>query len=85
MEGDEVRKAHPSLSLSLTHSLSLVNRTIAEIRRENQIAIPLNKDSLYKPVTRIRREFGKILVPQKLQEVSLPLAQWCNGPFHTPL
>lgn len=45
-------------------------RTISEIRREQQIPIPLNKDSLYKPVTRVRKEFSKILVPKKLQEVS---------------
>jgi hypothetical protein len=44
-------------------------RTISEIRRDQQIAIPVNKDSLYKPVTRVRKEFSKILIPKKLQEV----------------
>jgi ribosome biogenesis protein BMS1 len=48
-------------------------RTVAEIRRDQQMAIPVNKDSLYKPITRVRREFSKIHVPKKLQE-SLPFA-----------
>lgn len=48
-------------------------RTIAEIRRDQNVAIPVNKDSLYKPITRVRREFAKIHVPKKLQE-SLPFA-----------
>lgn len=46
-------------------------RTIAEIRRDENIPIPVDKDSLYKPITRVRREFSKIHVPKKLQE-SLP-------------
>jgi ribosome biogenesis protein BMS1 len=37
------------------------------------VAIPVNKDSLYKPIVRVRREFSKIHVPKKLQE-SLPFA-----------
>lgn len=48
-------------------------RTIAEIRRDNQIPIPVNKDSLYKPITRVRREFSKIVIPKKLQEVFIYL------------
>lgn len=48
-------------------------RTIAEIRKSKQVPIPVNKDSLYKPIVRVRREFSKIHVPKKLQE-SLPFA-----------
>lgn len=48
-------------------------RTIAEIRRDNQIPIPVEKDSLYKPIKRVQREFSKIVVPKRLQE-ALPFA-----------
>lgn len=48
-------------------------RPIAQIRREEKIAIPVNKDSLYKPIVRQQREFRKMVVPKKLQE-ALPYA-----------
>ena len=48
-------------------------RTIADIRKEAKIAIPVNKDSLYKPIERVPRQFRKLVVPQKLQE-ALPFA-----------
>jgi ribosome biogenesis protein BMS1 len=44
-------------------------RSVAEIRRESQIPIPVNKDSLYKPITRAPVEFRKMVIPKKLQEV----------------
>ena len=48
-------------------------RTTAEIRREQKIPISVNKDSVYKPIVREKREFRKLKVPVKLQE-SLPFA-----------
>jgi ribosome biogenesis protein BMS1 len=42
-------------------------RTVAEIRRERNQAIPLNKDSLYKPVERAPRVFNPLRVPRNLQ------------------
>jgi len=43
-------------------------RTVSEIRKDDKIPIPLNKDSLYKPITRVAREFQKLRVPTKLQD-----------------
>ena len=43
-------------------------RTVAELRKQQQIPIPVNVDSLYKPITRVTREFQKFKVPAKLQE-----------------
>ena len=43
-------------------------RTVAEMRRAEQVPIPVNKDSLYKPIVRVAREFQKMKVPTKLQE-----------------
>ncbi len=48
-------------------------RPIAQIRKDKSIPIPVNKDSLYKPVERKKREFRKLLIPDKLQD-SLPFA-----------
>eukprot|EP00981_Chlorochromonas_danica_P014908 scaffold9386_cov154-Ochromonas_danica.AAC.15 len=48
-------------------------RNTAQIRREEKIAIPLVKDSLYKPIERLPREFKKLTIPTKLQE-QLPFA-----------
>ena len=48
-------------------------RTTAEIRRENQVPLVVNKDSVYKPIERTKREFRKLKVPVKLQE-ALPFA-----------
>ena len=42
-------------------------RPIAQIRRDEQVAIPVNKDSLYKPIVRVQREFKKVMVSKKLQ------------------
>jgi ribosome biogenesis protein BMS1 len=48
-------------------------RTVSQIRREQKVAIPVNKDSLYKPVVRVRREFSKLVVPKSIQ-ANLPFA-----------
>jgi ribosome biogenesis protein BMS1 len=42
-------------------------RTVSQMRRDSLVPIPVNKDSLYKPVTRVRREFRKLVIPKKLQ------------------
>ena len=46
-------------------------KNTAMIRREQSIPIPVNKDSLYKPVERQAREFKKLTIPKKLQAVSI--------------
>ena len=43
-------------------------RTVAQIRREEQIPLKINKDSVYKPIVRVQREFPKLVIPAKLQE-----------------
>lgn len=48
-------------------------RTIAELRRENNLPIPFNKDSIYKPIVRKLRKFNPLVIPKKLQE-TLPFA-----------
>ena len=49
-------------------------RTISELRKEKQIPITINKDSLYRPVgERKKREFKKLVIPKKLAE-TLPYA-----------
>ena len=42
----------------------------AQIRKEQSVPIPVAKDSLYKPIERAPREFSKLNIPKKLQEVS---------------
>lgn len=51
----------------------LLMRTTAQLRRALQVPQEVNKDSLYKPVQRVRREFQKLKIPAKLQE-ALPFA-----------
>ena len=48
-------------------------RTVGQIRREDKIAQQINKDSLYKPIERKKRDFGKLNIPKKLQG-NLPFA-----------
>ena len=43
-------------------------RTISEIRRDDKVPILVNKDSLYRQISREKRVFRKISVPKKLQE-----------------
>lgn len=46
-------------------------KTVAELRRERNIPIPINKDSLYKPIERKQRKFNALVIP-KAVEASLP-------------
>ncbi|KAJ8774790.1 hypothetical protein K2173_017236 [Erythroxylum novogranatense] len=48
-------------------------KTVAELRREHNIPVPLNKDSLYKPIERKPRKFNPLVIPKSLQ-ASLPFA-----------
>lgn len=74
----EVTKfCNPVMSL-LTDATAKVDewqgmRSQAQIRKEEKIPITYNKDSLYKPIERVQREFGKVNVSKKLEE-SLPFA-----------
>eukprot|EP00768_Dysnectes_brevis_P002873 gnl/Dysnectes_brevis/2099_a2434_1863.p1 GENE.gnl/Dysnectes_brevis/2099_a2434_1863~~gnl/Dysnectes_brevis/2099_a2434_1863.p1 ORF type:complete len:1140 (+),score=373.36 gnl/Dysnectes_brevis/2099_a2434_1863:54-3422(+) len=42
-------------------------RSFAQLRHDQQVAIPVNPDSVYRPVSRPETEFGKIKVPRSLQ------------------
>ncbi|KAM0841391.1 hypothetical protein ACQ4PT_059022 [Festuca glaucescens] len=44
-------------------------RTVAELRRANNIPIPHNNDSVYKDIERKARKFNPIEVPKKLQAI----------------
>ncbi|XP_044466219.1 ribosome biogenesis protein bms1 isoform X2 [Mangifera indica] len=46
-------------------------KTVAQLRRENNLSIPVNKDSLYKPIERKQRNFNPLVIPKTLQ-VALP-------------
>ncbi|CAI5981303.1 unnamed protein product [Closterium sp. NIES-65] len=48
-------------------------KTVAELRREQQLPIPVNKDSLYKPIERRPRSFNPLKIPAKLQ-AALPFS-----------
>ncbi|XP_078442068.1 P-loop containing nucleoside triphosphate hydrolases superfamily protein [Wolffia australiana] len=48
-------------------------RTVAELRRENNIPIPYNKDSVYKPIERKQKKFNPLVIPKTLQ-AALPFA-----------
>lgn len=48
-------------------------RSTAQIRKDEQVPQPVNKNSVYKPIVRVQREFRKLTIPSKLQE-SLPFA-----------
>jgi ribosome biogenesis protein BMS1 len=43
-------------------------RTVAQIRYDRQLAIPVNADSIYKPVPRAVRIFNHLRVPKTLQQ-----------------
>ncbi|KAH8069118.1 U3 snoRNA binding protein [Aureococcus anophagefferens] len=53
-------------------------RTVAELRRDTRTAIPVDKDSLYRPVDRAPRAFHKQVLPKKLVE-ALPFASKPKG------
>eukprot|EP00271_Cylindrocystis_brebissonii_P019000 TRINITY_DN5589_c0_g2_i1.p1 TRINITY_DN5589_c0_g2~~TRINITY_DN5589_c0_g2_i1.p1 ORF type:complete len:770 (-),score=259.46 TRINITY_DN5589_c0_g2_i1:710-2980(-) len=42
-------------------------RTVGQLRRDEGLAIPVNKDSLYKPVERRPRSFNTLKIPKALQ------------------
>ncbi|XP_017649221.1 ribosome biogenesis protein bms1-like isoform X4 [Gossypium arboreum] len=42
-------------------------KTVAELRREHNLSIPVNKDSLYKPIERKPRKFNPLVIPKALQ------------------
>ncbi|XP_010242134.1 PREDICTED: ribosome biogenesis protein BMS1 homolog [Nelumbo nucifera] len=48
-------------------------KTVAELRREHNLPIPVNKDSLYKPIERKPRKFNPLVIPKSLR-ASLPFA-----------
>ncbi|XP_073312093.1 uncharacterized protein [Primulina huaijiensis] len=48
-------------------------KTVAELRREQNLPIPVNKDSLYKPIERKPRKFNPLVIPKSLQ-AALPFA-----------
>ncbi|XP_030506282.2 ribosome biogenesis protein bms1 isoform X2 [Cannabis sativa] len=48
-------------------------KTLAELRREHNLPIPVNKDSLYKPIERKVKKFNPMVVPKSLQ-AALPFA-----------
>lgn len=48
-------------------------KTVAELRREQCLSIPVNRDSLYKPIEREPRRFNVLKIPKKLQ-AALPFA-----------
>lgn len=71
-EGSGSAKVKAPVTSSSTSIVPLM-RTTAEIRREQQVPLVVNKDSVYKPIVRQQREFRKLKVPTKLQE-ALPFA-----------
>ncbi|KAG5536403.1 hypothetical protein RHGRI_023991 [Rhododendron griersonianum] len=48
-------------------------KTVAELRREKNIPVPLSKDSLYKRIERKMRKFNPLVIPKSLQ-AALPFA-----------
>ncbi|KAH0905795.1 hypothetical protein HID58_037622 [Brassica napus] len=48
-------------------------KTFRELRSEHNIPIPVNKDSLYKPIERKTKKFNPLVIPKKLQ-AELPFA-----------
>ncbi|CAJ2679106.1 unnamed protein product [Trifolium pratense] len=55
-------------------------RTVAELRRDHNLPIPVNKDSLYKKIERKPRKFNPVVIPKKLQ-ANLPFE---SKPKHQP-
>ncbi|KAL2517750.1 P-loop containing nucleoside triphosphate hydrolase superfamily protein [Abeliophyllum distichum] len=48
-------------------------KTVAELRRVHNLPVPVNKDSLYRPIERKPRKFNPLVIPKSLQE-ALPFA-----------
>ncbi|GFP82885.1 ribosome biogenesis protein bms1 homolog [Phtheirospermum japonicum] len=55
-------------------------KTVAELRREQNLPVPVNKDSLYKPIERKPRKFNPLVIPKSLQ-AALPFV---SKPKDTP-
>ncbi|XP_050945584.1 ribosome biogenesis protein bms1 isoform X2 [Cucumis melo] len=55
-------------------------KTVAELRKEHNLPIPVNKDSLYKPIERQKRKFNPLVIPKSLQ-AALPFK---SKPKNTP-
>ncbi|KAL7177029.1 hypothetical protein ACSBR2_030375 [Camellia fascicularis] len=48
-------------------------KTVTELRREHNLPLPLNKDSLYKPIERKQKKFNPLVISKSLQ-AALPFA-----------
>ncbi|KAK4254819.1 hypothetical protein QN277_007910 [Acacia crassicarpa] len=48
-------------------------KTVAELRKDYNLPVPVNKDSLYKKIERMPRKFNPLVIPKSLQE-ALPFA-----------
>ncbi|KAF5197081.1 Ribosome biogenesis protein bms1 [Thalictrum thalictroides] len=48
-------------------------KTVAELRREHNLPVPVNKDSLYKPIERKPKRFNPLVIPKSIQK-ELPFA-----------
>ncbi|XP_051151391.1 ribosome biogenesis protein bms1 [Andrographis paniculata] len=48
-------------------------KTVAELRREQNVPVPVNKDSLYRPIERKPKKFNPLVIPKSLQ-AALPFA-----------
>ncbi|CAN1311882.1 Ribosome biogenesis protein bms1 [Linum perenne] len=55
-------------------------RTVAQLRRDLNLPVPVNKDSLYKPIERTARKFNPLVIPKSLQK-DLPFK---SKPKETP-
>ncbi|XP_071945540.1 ribosome biogenesis protein BMS1 homolog isoform X2 [Antedon mediterranea] len=42
-------------------------RTVGQLRKDNNVAVPFNKDSLYKPIERKPKVFRELRIPRELQ------------------
>ncbi|KAF0686785.1 Aste57867_21448 [Aphanomyces stellatus] len=64
---------NPVTSLLSSNSKWRAMKTMRELRAANKLAIPVNPDSVYKPIVRPERHFNALKVPAKLQ-AALPFA-----------
>ncbi|XP_062007636.1 ribosome biogenesis protein bms1-like [Rosa rugosa] len=55
-------------------------KTTAELRREHNLPIPVNKDSLYKPIERKRRKFNPLVISKSLQTALPFVSKFKNTP-----
>jgi ribosome biogenesis protein BMS1 len=64
---EPARFCNPVCSLLTREGEWEAMRTTAQVRRERALPIPVNKDSLYKPIERSARRFNRLVVPKALQ------------------